>query len=185
MTGTRRIARRYARALFVAANNNKQVHEVEHDLNMVREIFSKRKKLYRFLFNPTIDSTRKLEFVRNVLGDKIAPLVLELFRLMLEKRRELAFELIYQEFAKLRREQEKVVFVQVHSAKKMSEEEKNSLIQKIEKDTGSKIEAKFDVDKDLVAGIKIRYNNYVIDGSVKNGLRRMRDMMIYHRLKQA
>jgi F-type H+-transporting ATPase subunit delta len=71
------------------------------------------------------------------------------------------------QFEALKNEREGVLEAELHSAFELSKAQVGELVQQLEKKTGRKIKAKVQVDKDLIAGVRIVLGDKVIDGSAR------------------
>jgi F-type H+-transporting ATPase subunit delta len=71
------------------------------------------------------------------------------------------------QFDALKNEREGVVEAEVHSAFELSEAQVRDLVQRLEKKTGRKVKASVQVDKDLIAGVRVVLGDKVIDGSAR------------------
>ena len=71
------------------------------------------------------------------------------------------------QFEALKNEREGVLEAQVHSAFELSEAQAADLAQRLEKKTGRKVRTTLQVDKELIAGVRILLGDKVIDGSAR------------------
>ena len=71
------------------------------------------------------------------------------------------------QFEALKNEREGVLEAEVHSAFELSDGQVAELVQRLEKKTGRKVKTKVQVDKDLIAGVRIVLGDKVIDGSAR------------------
>ena len=71
------------------------------------------------------------------------------------------------QFEALKNEREGVLEAEVHSAFELSDAQVAELVQRLEKKTGRKVKTKVQVDKDLIAGVRIVLGDKVIDGSAR------------------
>jgi len=71
------------------------------------------------------------------------------------------------QFEALKNEREGVLEAEVHSAFELSPAQVSDLVQRLEKKTGRKVNAKIEIDKDLIAGVRIVLGDKVIDGSAR------------------
>ncbi len=71
------------------------------------------------------------------------------------------------QFAALKNEREGVVEAEVQSAFELSDAQVRDLVQRLEKKTGRKVKARIEVDKDLIAGVRVVLGDKVIDGSAR------------------
>ena len=72
------------------------------------------------------------------------------------------------QFEALKNEREGVLEAQVHSAFELSEAQAADLAQRLEKKTGRKVRTTLQVDKELIAGVRIVLGDKVIDGSARS-----------------
>lgn len=172
-----RISRVYAHALFNAASKLKDVQRVEDDLNLVNQSLKSSKEFTYVFCSPIIPAEQKLTLVKSVFKEHIAKLTLDLIQLLLEKHREDFFNDILHEYERLRRESLNVTYYIVTSAKPLDEGERKSLLQRIHEVTGKQVEAQFKVEKDLIGGLTVARDNVVYDGTIKDGLRRLRETL--------
>jgi F-type H+-transporting ATPase subunit delta len=71
------------------------------------------------------------------------------------------------QFESLKDEREGVLEAEVHSAFELSEAQVADLVQRLEKKTGRKVRTKVQVDKELIAGVRVVLGDKVIDGSAR------------------
>jgi F-type H+-transporting ATPase subunit delta len=74
---------------------------------------------------------------------------------------------IRSQFEALKDEREGVLEAEVQSAFELSEAQVADLVQRLEKKTGRKIRTKVQVDKSLIAGVRVVLGDQVIDGSAR------------------
>jgi F-type H+-transporting ATPase subunit delta len=109
---------------------------------------------------------------------------MQLLRILLVKRREEEFPAIREEFIRIRRFEGRVLYAEISSSEPLSPEHKTSLLEKLAKIAGKAVEPDFVVNPNLIGGVKVSYDNYVLDGSIRGGLNRLRDALRYDLLKQ-
>ena len=172
-----RAAKRYAKALFQAASKADVIDSVESDLNAIANLLETHEQFRGFLHNPRISRDDKTAIAERLFSDRITSLTMSLMRLLLAKRRENEFEGIREEYVQMRRAQGAVVYVIVTSAAELDRAQKDAIISK-------KVEADYRVDAHLIGGVKVAVGDYVLDGSVRGSLNRLRDLLKYDLLKQ-
>src|SRR5687768_7330792 len=175
----RRVAKRYARALFNVALKLYVLDSVEDDLEAIVGLMKKDERFETFLLSPRIGRDDKVHMIYKLFSDRVTAVTLQAMRLLLEKRREAEIEGVRDEYAILRREYGQVLYATISSAEPLSDEDSNRLLAKLKEKSGKKVEAVFEVDASLIGGVRVAYGNYVLDGSVKGSLRRLRDALRY------
>ncbi len=179
-----RAAKRYAKALFQAASKAGVIDSVESDLNAIANLLETHSQFNGFLHNPRISRDDKTKIAEKLFSDRITSLTMSLLRLLLAKRRENEFEGIREEYVRMRRAQGAVIYVIVTSAIELDAAQKDAIVSKIATQSGKSVEADYRVDSTLLGGVKVAVGNYVLDGSVRGSLNRLRDRLKYDLLKQ-
>jgi F-type H+-transporting ATPase subunit delta len=178
------VARRYARALLVAAKKQQSVIEAQQDLDAIVQILEAKPELKEFLESPKQARDQKREMIDKLFADKARPITLQLMRLLIEKRRENIFQLIRDEYQRLREHEEGILRIRISSAQPLDENQKQSLIKRIEQETKRKVIAETEVDPQLIGGVTIRYGDFLLDGSIAGALKRLREKLYIDVLKQ-
>lgn len=180
-----RVAKRYARALFSAALKENILASVEEDLTGIADVFRAKPEFRRFVYSPVTPADQKLKIMESVFSDRVTALTMSLLRLLLDKRRIEEFEFVRLEFSTLRRQHDRIVYAVFTSAEPLTEDQRTQLVAKLERSLGKRVEAEYEVDPSLLGGVKVMYDNNVLDGTVRGSLNRMRDDLIRDLLKQA
>lgn len=181
----RRVASRYARALFQAALRSGRIARVEEDLAALVEALRRSPRARTFLESPEQSREDKRVVLQRVLGERADPLLLRLIDLLLEKRRETLLDEVYAEYVALRRDHDGILHVKVTSARPLDESERSAVVEKLRVRTGKTIEATFDIDPTLMGGLRVQFGDYVLDGTVRGALARLRERLVYDFLKQS
>lgn len=172
-----RVAKRYGAAVFGAAKKAGVVKEVEADLKGVVSLMQNDEKFRDFLLSPEVRRDDKRAILDKLLANRIGTLAMESLRLLLAKRREDLLPDIADEVETLRRDDERVIYAKITSAEPMSTDERNALLAKLSKEIGKTLEPEFAVDSTLIGGVRVAYENMVLDGSVRGGLGRLRSAL--------
>ncbi len=180
-----RIGRRYAQALFTTALKYDVVNSVEDDLNGIVNLLDKDPDFKHFLIAPYTSRDEKAKILDRLFSDRITALTMQVVRIMLEKGREGDIPDVHREFIKLRRTHEGVVFATVTSAEELDNDQKKAIVEKLAKVLNKKIEADFKIEAHLMGGVKVAYGNYVLDGTVRGALSKLRDKLRHDLLKQS
>lgn len=179
------VAKRYARALFSAAKKQNIVNTVDDDLAGVVETLRASDKFRTFLKKPQTTPPEKRIVFDKAFDGKVNPLTLDFIRMLVKRRREDQIYQIQIEFAELRRIDENVTKAVFTSAMELDKDEQEKVIKSVEAKVGHKLEPEFVVDPSVMGGIKVAYDNLVLDGTVRGSLNKLREKMIYDLLKQA
>jgi F-type H+-transporting ATPase subunit delta len=179
-----KVAKRYANALYAEAVKNDVVTAVEADLTAISGLIHDRGEFHDFLLTPYVAREEKVKIADRLFSDRVTALTMYFLRLLLEKRREAEFDTIREEYVTLRRDHSNVLYVEVVSALPLEDKHRTAIEKKLVEKTGKKIEAVYDVEPSLIGGLKVVYGNYVLDGTAKGSLVRLKDSLRHDLLKQ-
>ncbi|MFN4032016.1 MAG: ATP synthase F1 subunit delta [Fimbriimonadales bacterium] len=170
-----RVARRYARALFEVALKQNLLRPTADDLAGLRTLLEQSAELRAFFYSPLIPRDRKVAHLREALQAQLQPHTLRLLELLIEKRREKFLEAVCEEFRKLQEAHQGVVRATIESATPLTAAEQNDIVQKLQHSTGKTIIPTFEVNPDLIGGVRVQMGDYQIDGTLRGALDRLRD----------
>jgi F-type H+-transporting ATPase subunit delta len=179
-----RVSRRYATALFDAASRANVVRAVEDDLQGVQAVLDGDAKFRSVLLAPVVSVEEKLALLSTLFGDRVTALTMQVLRVMLEKHREPEIAGLYREFAALRRTSEGVTYATVTAATPLTPEQKDAVVARVASQIGRNVEAQFLVDATVLGGVKVAFDNVVLDGTARGTLRRLRERLRNEVLKQ-
>jgi F-type H+-transporting ATPase subunit delta len=84
---------------------------------------------------------------------------------------------IRRQYDALWREEHRLLPVEVTSAIELDEEVAREIAQRVERQTGRKVELTTRVDEDVLGGIVVRVRNVILDASIRNQLERLRRLV--------
>nr|XP_061811854.1 ATP synthase subunit delta-like [Nerophis lumbriciformis] len=177
MTLASAAAHRYAEAFVesAAAKGDAALQTLRSELNGLSAAVDESDDLSNLLMNPafTNDERKKaLDIVLDKIG--VSTLTKRCLGLLAERDRinelkEIA--VVFDEMADARAGREQAF---VESATAMPEAAVDQLRRALEKRTGKKIEMNVSVDPSLIGGVRARVGSYVMDGTIKTELTRLR-----------
>ena len=169
-------AKEYAEALFSLSVEKNAKKEYYDELLSVRDVFRAEEDFLAFLSSPDITLEEKLDLLKRAFGDYSEDL-LSFLCLLTEKKRISLFNDIASEYEALYTESEKKIKAVVTSAAKLSDDEKERLLRKLEKKFGRKVECEFFTDSALIGGLIVEAEGNVIDGSVKSEIQKIKEVI--------
>lgn len=180
----RKVAKRYAAALYRTAASAGVIEAVESDLNAIQTVLDGSPKVKTFIFTPQVGREEKIAIIEKLFSDRVTALSMQTLRLLLAKRRESEFEGVREEFILLRRQHGQVLFAKVTSATELDSAQKALIEGKLAEKSGKRVEAEYFIDPTVMGGAKVQFGNHVVDGTVRGSLNRLRDTLKYQLLKQ-
>jgi F-type H+-transporting ATPase subunit delta len=167
------IAQVYSRALFESAMQHGELDEIQEQLSTWADALGENKNLQTFFFSPRFSSVEKKDAIRKIIEGGNERL-LNFLELLAERHRVPATFRIRRAFDELWREEHKMLPVEVTSAIELDEALVRSIGDRIQTQTGRRIELTSRVDPDIIGGIVLRVGNKVLDASVHGRLERLR-----------
>ena len=167
------IASVYARSLFEVAQEHDKLDEIHDALGQFADELDSNRDLQVFFFSPYFSSQEKSDGIQKVVegGDEHFVRFLEL---LAERHRLPAAFRIRREFDRLWAEENKLLPVTITSAVELDEDTVKDLGQKIEDQTGRKLELTTNVDPNLIGGLQMRVGNMVYDATIRGRLDKLR-----------
>ena len=173
----RTVTRRYATALYEEADASGVLESVDDDVLMVRDSLDSNRELSLFLESPVIPAEKKETILQELLEERVHELTLRFLRLLVRKDRETLTEEILDQYQSLRDEQRGIVDATVRVARPLADEDRETIIETLEAETGKSVRLSVEEDADLIGGVVIRIGDRVFDGSVRNQLANLRDRL--------
>src|SRR3954466_579248 len=167
------IAQVYARSLFEVAKENDELDEIHDQLGEFADTLDKSRELQVFFFSPYFSSEEKKDGIDKVI-EGANEHFLNFLKLVAERHRVPAIFRIRREFDELWRQENRLLEVRVTSAKPLDDDVRRSIGQRIEEQTGQRIDLDANVDPDVIGGLVLRVGNKVMDASVRGRLERLR-----------
>lgn len=172
------ISKRYARAFFEIAAEEKQLERYYNELNQFALIIAQNKTLGEFLANPVFEQESKKGVVENIIGKlKLSGMTVNFLKLLVDKKRIDVLSDIVFFYRQFMDESLKKVRVNLKTAFPLSNEMQDYITSNLEKVTGRKVEVSVEKDPGLLGGIVIGVGDTLYDGSIKNQLNNMRNLL--------
>ena len=163
------VGRRYSKAIFEIAEEKNQVKEIYEILNSAMVLYRTDKEFKNFILNPLIDNEQKKSVLNEIFGkDNSENLNILLY--ILDKGRINCIKYIVAEYLKIYYRKNRILDVKATFTKKLTDEQKKKLIDKLSQKTGKEINLVVKVDKDILGGGIIKIGDKIIDGSIRREL---------------
>jgi F-type H+-transporting ATPase subunit delta len=172
------IAKRYARAFFTIAKEEKRYEEFSRELGRFSTVLKENKNLSEFLANPVFDQPDKKAVLESVLEKiPISPLTANFLKLLVDKRRIGILSDIEGSYRELMDNALKKVRVTVKTAFPLSGELSARLQTRLEEITGREVEMTVLEEPTLLGGIVVRVGDTLYDGSIRTQLNNIRNLL--------
>ena len=167
------VAKRYAQALFEAANESKLLAEVGQDLAELSKVLADTPELLTLLSAPKVSVERKKQFIGEIFAGA-QPVVINVLQLLVERKRFNEVVNVVEEFDRLSADSQGFARATVFSTRPLSEEERTEISAAFAKRVNKNSLAIDNViDESLIGGIRVQIGNDIFDSSVKGKLARL------------
>ena len=157
----------YALALLETACEDNLQLEICNELNEVLNLFKKNPDYFNIFLSPAVDKEEKKRMLHDVFSNEINSYVLNLLYLLADNKRFAYFEGIVNAYSDALLKMENIVDVTAVTAVRMPDELSEKLKDKLSLMLNKTVRLKNEVDKSIIGGVIIRYDNKEIDNSVK------------------
>lgn len=165
-----KLAARYAKALFEFAEERNQVEEISKDIFFVDDVFDHNAEL-RFVFNsPIVHTDKKAAILKEIFETRISEAAYRYLMLILKKGRELQLDTICSEYVKIYKASKNIITLDVYTAQPMEADALEKLKAKVAEGTRANIETIEHVKPELIGGLVIKYNDYMVDASIRRSI---------------
>lgn len=176
-----RIAARYAEALVGLAQERRVVAEVRRELEGLAELVVESAPLRELLECPDLAASAKLEVLRESLGGGFSDTVMALLDALVRHGRGDALPQVSRAFGELADQIGGVVRAEAHTAVSLTDDQRQRLIAAIERITGKNVALEERSDPSVLAGVRLRVGDKLLDGSAAGRLERLRQHLIGQR----
>ena len=164
------MTKKYARALYNVAVQQKDVKEVSNRINYIVDVMKAMPEFSQLLQTHQVSTEDKITILKNVLKDNISSLEVELISDILEHNNILILSDIAKHFEYLIETDSNLVNMTITSAKELSAEEVDHIQSSIESQLNKKVDVRTETDKSLIGGVRLRVGNIVIDNTISRRL---------------
>ncbi len=168
-----KVASRYAKSLIDLAVEQNNLDKIKTEMEQFLEVLRVNTELQAVLKNPIIKQDKKMQILSGIFQEKIDPLVMTYFNLIVRKGRGGILFATGQEFIRQYNEVKGIVHATVTSASELSDANKTALVAQLEKEIGAKIILKNTVDPSLIGGFLVKVGDRQIDASIAGRLNKL------------
>jgi F-type H+-transporting ATPase subunit delta len=166
-------------ALYELANESSELKVVEKNIGELLNIYSTSEDLKNFIKNPTQSQSNSIEVLNKISTQMdISKIVKNFLGVLVIKRRIFFIKKIFLNFLSLVSKQRGEIDASLVSSKKLTSEELESLSRDLSKTMGAPIALDYEVDENLIGGLKMQIGSLMIDTSIKNKLKKYEQTML-------
>lgn len=166
--------RRISRSVLAVARQMEVTDSLVANLGRLEKLFREVRALRHFMVTRHIATEEKLKVLKKVFGDQVTPLEYEVLRLLLDEQMGAYLPELSRAIARLAAADEGLAGLTVTSAEPLSEGDLSAYGKRLEEALGRPVQVTGQTDPALLGGIKLRFGNTLVDGSIARRLELMR-----------
>lgn len=172
------LVKNYAIVLF-ESTVDKQIHrDTLRQLTVINDAVVNDGVLKNALFSPTINKSCKIKLIELLVSRfKIQDIARRFLLLLIHNARMHIIAKVLEEYKKLFYKDSNIQLVKVTVSSELKKSEQRYLYKYLKQILQKEIKLLFEHNSDVIAGIIIRYDNYIIDASVAGVFRKIRTMI--------
>ena len=170
-------ANNYGQALFELAKEEDLDTVILEQLNVLDESFTREPDFLRLLAAPNLSKTERCDILDQSFRGSVEQYLLNFMKLLTEKGHIRRFSQCCKAYRRAYNLDHGIVCVKAVSAVALSAEQKEKLTKKLQSITGKTVQLETRLDHKVLGGIRLDYDGMQVDGTVKNRLDTVANML--------
>ena len=168
------VALRYAKALIDLAQEQNALEKVKDDMGLFLKTLKANSELNAVLSNPIVSHSKKVSILAEVFGNKVDKLTILFFNIMVNKGRGEVLYTTAHEFISLYDVKNHITNARVVTATPLSAENKQKMLDEVQKAVGGTVKLADKVDPSLIGGFVLTVGDRQVDTSISTSLKKMK-----------
>ena len=169
------VSKRYARALYEIAKENKANDKVFSELRVLHQAIHQEASLAEFLSSPVVRPNQKIAALKTAIGNKVSSDLLNTLLVMAQKNRLNLFSELVTAYEQISDEDHDVTRGWVRSATNLSLEARKKIEETVNRVTGKKVILTFSEDKKIIGGMVAQVGGWTFDDCLDSHLKRLNE----------
>ena len=173
------LARKYSKALVETVKDEKELETIKKELNFIMSMINKDENMKVSMETPLLSYSQKIE-VLDIFKDKanLSDKVYKFFIVVIEENRMIFLEKMIELIDECWYQMHDMEKLKVYSAYPLDSAMENELLEKLQKVFNKKIVLEKEIDKTLIAGIKVERGSIYYDFSIEGNLKKLKESLI-------
>lgn len=167
------LARVYSDALFGAAKQEGKLDLIRDQLGALIDALERSREVSVFFFSPYFSSREKKDGIGRLLVGA-DPIFENFLKVLIDNHRMPVIFRIRRQLELRWQEENRLLPVEVTSAVVLDDDVAVRIKERIERQTGRRVELSRHVDEGIIGGLVVRVSNMILDASIRNQLERLR-----------
>lgn len=175
----------YARALLELADEANQRADIVDEAAQLEQFMDEQSDVKRLIKARSLSTADRASIIDNLFKGRVSDLTYRFIQIVNDKDRLNRLVYILAAVRVLEAQNQGVIEVEAYVAAAMDETQSQELAERIGTAVGKKVVLHQTEDASLIGGLKLRFENRVVDGSVATQLRHLKQQMIHAGRDQA
>lgn len=175
---TSKISVRYAKALFMLAQEKNQLDQVYNNVLMVKQTICENELLGKYLNSPVVRPSQKIELISKLFKDNLSPLTFNFLQLLVKNKRENYLDGIFRRFLNVYSTHMGIKAATVTTAVPMDATLRSTVLELIASSFKTKVDLTINEDASIIGGFILRVGDQQYDASVATGLKQMKQTLL-------
>jgi len=167
----------YAQGLYSLAQEENLTKTILEEMTVLRQSFSQEPMFLRLLSAPNVAMAQRIGIIDDSFRGKVHPYVLNFLKLLTEKGYIRKFPECCEAYRRQYNQDNDILPVWAVTAVPLRQEQSQKLCEKLTKLTGKTVELNNRIDPEVLGGVRLDYDGKRIDGTVKNRLDSVRELL--------
>lgn len=168
------VSKVYGDALFSLALEENKLDEIWEEVKVLSEAFRENKEFANIMAHPEMTREKALVLVEEAFQDKLSDIMMGFLEVLVKKGRFSEILPVLDYFEQETKEYKKIGVVYVTTPLELSDEQKSGIVNRLMETSGyQSLEMNYIIDEALLAGIRIRIGDRVVDNSIQTKLEEM------------
>ncbi len=172
------LAKEYGAGMYALAAEEKIEKDVLAEMGTLRRCFKEQPKFVRLLSNMSLSKEERLQIIDSTLRGQVNAYVLNFLKILCERGALSEFAGCEEAYRELYNQEHGVVEAHVTTGEKMSDDQRERLIEKLRQMTGKEVVLLEKIDPKVMGGVLQEMNGERYDNTVRHRLESVRRAMV-------
>ncbi|MBU8892627.1 MAG: ATP synthase F1 subunit delta [Bacteroidales bacterium] len=169
---------RYARSLFLLAEEKDLVDEIKQDIGLILQLLEENQEINILLEHPVVKASKKTEILTNLVKDKVHAYTVSFLHLIVKNKREKHLKNMCRNFNDLYKAHKGLKTAVLTTAFELTRTHKTNIKRAIEKAFNASVELNTKIDEDIHGGMIIQVEDKQLDLSVARQIQQLRNQFL-------
>jgi F-type H+-transporting ATPase subunit delta len=169
------VSKTYGDALFETVMEQNRLDDALEEVQAMQQVFTENPELVKLMNHPNIVKEEKCKMLENIFKGHVSDELIALLQMLVNKDHFSEVDSVLWYFIYRAREQKGIGTAKIVTATELTEEQKKAVEKRLLETTDyNAFEFQYELDPSLIAGMKIRIGDRVVDSSIRTKLEELK-----------